>query len=230
MAPGKREEIRVGPMALHFLVEGDESAGSVAMSRVRSSRPGQESQNPHSHDGYEETIYRITRGCSPGRSTARRSTSAPARRSASPAGRSTASRNAGEVDARALRGRHAGRGLGPTTSGSSRLSPMRRPVALRIRPRSRRSCSATASPPRDERAARSSARRLQAAGHLERLPRRPLAIFRPPRFAAQAVSPRTRMRTLMIQLSESFQGRSTQNALRWTVSSAWTKGRLSARE
>ncbi len=58
MAPGKREEIRVGPMALRFLVEGDESAGSVAMFEFDIPAGGGV-PIPHSHDGYEETIYGV---------------------------------------------------------------------------------------------------------------------------------------------------------------------------
>ncbi len=56
MAPNVREEIKVGTMAIRFLVEGEESGGSVAMfefdvpveTKVAAA---------HSHDGYEETIY-----------------------------------------------------------------------------------------------------------------------------------------------------------------------------
>lgn len=52
----KREEIEVGEMTIRFLLEGEQSDGSVAMfefdvpagSRIAAS---------HSHDGYEETIY-----------------------------------------------------------------------------------------------------------------------------------------------------------------------------
>ena len=58
MAPGTREKIRVGPMALRFLVEGDESAGSVAMFEF-DIPAGAGVPIPHSHDGYEETIYGV---------------------------------------------------------------------------------------------------------------------------------------------------------------------------
>jgi quercetin dioxygenase-like cupin family protein len=56
MTTSTREEIRVGEMAIRFLLEGEQSDGAVAVfefhvpagSRVAAS---------HSHDGYEETIY-----------------------------------------------------------------------------------------------------------------------------------------------------------------------------
>lgn len=50
------EEIRIGELAIRFLIEGDESAGSVALfeftvpSRARV-------PVAHSHDAYEETVY-----------------------------------------------------------------------------------------------------------------------------------------------------------------------------
>jgi len=50
------EEIRVGAMLIRFLVEGEASGGSVAMFEcdvpAHAKMPA-----PHSHDGYEETIY-----------------------------------------------------------------------------------------------------------------------------------------------------------------------------
>ncbi|MEA2404176.1 MAG: hypothetical protein QOE08_823 [Thermoleophilaceae bacterium] len=50
------ELIKVGAMGVRFLVEGDESNGSVAVFEVdipaSANMPA-----PHSHDGYEETIY-----------------------------------------------------------------------------------------------------------------------------------------------------------------------------
>jgi quercetin dioxygenase-like cupin family protein len=51
-----REEIRIGPMAIRFLVDGEETDGSVAVFEfdvpARAKVPV-----AHSHDGYEETIY-----------------------------------------------------------------------------------------------------------------------------------------------------------------------------
>lgn len=51
-----REEIRVGDLAMRFLVEGGESGGTVAVFEF--DVPGTAGVPfPHSHDGYEETIY-----------------------------------------------------------------------------------------------------------------------------------------------------------------------------
>ena len=56
MATSTREQIKVGELAIRFLVEGEQSAGSVAIfefdvpSRAKVAAA-------HSHDGYEETIY-----------------------------------------------------------------------------------------------------------------------------------------------------------------------------
>ena len=51
-----REEIRVGPLAIRFLVEGEESGGSVAVFEF-DVPSGAKVAAGHSHDGYEETIY-----------------------------------------------------------------------------------------------------------------------------------------------------------------------------
>ena len=51
-----REEIKVGDMAIRFLLEGGESDGSVAMFEF-DVPAGSRIAAPHSHDGYEETIY-----------------------------------------------------------------------------------------------------------------------------------------------------------------------------
>src|SRR5213080_822914 len=56
MATGTREEIRVGQMAIRFLVEGEESGGSVAVFEF-DVPTGTKVAAGHSHDGYEETIY-----------------------------------------------------------------------------------------------------------------------------------------------------------------------------
>ena len=50
------EEIKVGEMAIRFLVEGGESAGSVAVFEF-DVPAGARVPAAHSHDGYEETIY-----------------------------------------------------------------------------------------------------------------------------------------------------------------------------
>jgi quercetin dioxygenase-like cupin family protein len=56
MTTRMREEIRVGPMAIRFLIEGEESGGSVAMFEF-DVPAGTTVAAGHSHDGYEETIY-----------------------------------------------------------------------------------------------------------------------------------------------------------------------------
>jgi quercetin dioxygenase-like cupin family protein len=56
MAMSTREEIKVGGMAIRFLVEGEQSAGSVAVFEFEVPAGGKVAA-AHSHDGYEETIY-----------------------------------------------------------------------------------------------------------------------------------------------------------------------------
>jgi quercetin dioxygenase-like cupin family protein len=56
MTTTMREEIKVGEMAIRFLVEGHQSAGSVAVFEFVVP-VGAKVAAAHSHDGYEETIY-----------------------------------------------------------------------------------------------------------------------------------------------------------------------------
>ena len=56
MATSMREEIKVGPLAIRFLVEGEQSGGSVAVFEF-DVPAGMQVAAAHSHDGYEETIY-----------------------------------------------------------------------------------------------------------------------------------------------------------------------------
>ena len=56
MTARTREEIRIGELAIRFLLEGEESAGSVAMFEF-DVPAGSRVAAAHSHDGYEETIY-----------------------------------------------------------------------------------------------------------------------------------------------------------------------------
>lgn len=56
MATMTRDEIEVGPLAIRFLVEGDESGGTVAVFEF-DVPAGTKVAAGHSHDGYEETIY-----------------------------------------------------------------------------------------------------------------------------------------------------------------------------
>ena len=56
MAASTHEQIRVGDVAIRFLVEGGQSAGSVAVFEF-DVPTGAQVAAAHSHDGYEETIY-----------------------------------------------------------------------------------------------------------------------------------------------------------------------------
>ena len=56
MSTSTREEIKVGELAIRFLVEGDESAGSVSVFEF-DVPAGSRVAAAHSHDDYEETIY-----------------------------------------------------------------------------------------------------------------------------------------------------------------------------
>jgi quercetin dioxygenase-like cupin family protein len=56
MTTTMREEIRIGQLAIRFLVEGEESGGSVAVFEF-DVPAGAKVPVAHSHDGYEETIY-----------------------------------------------------------------------------------------------------------------------------------------------------------------------------
>jgi len=52
----RREEIRIGQLAIRFLLEGKESGGSLAMFEF-DVPAGARVPIAHSHDAYEETIY-----------------------------------------------------------------------------------------------------------------------------------------------------------------------------
>jgi quercetin dioxygenase-like cupin family protein len=51
-----REEIKIGQLAIRFLLEGKDSAGSIAMFEF-DVPAGAKVPVAHSHDAYEETIY-----------------------------------------------------------------------------------------------------------------------------------------------------------------------------
>lgn len=55
---GTREEIRIGQLAIRFLVEGQESGGFVAVFEF-DVPAGAKVPAAHSHDSYEETIYGV---------------------------------------------------------------------------------------------------------------------------------------------------------------------------
>jgi quercetin dioxygenase-like cupin family protein len=56
MVTGASEEIRIGQLAIRFLLEGKASGGSVAVFEF-DVPAGAKVPIAHSHDGYEETIY-----------------------------------------------------------------------------------------------------------------------------------------------------------------------------
>src|SRR5436190_8938367 len=56
MSAATREEIKVGALAIRFLVEGEASGGSVAVFEF-DVPAGAKLPVAHSHDAYEETVY-----------------------------------------------------------------------------------------------------------------------------------------------------------------------------
>jgi quercetin dioxygenase-like cupin family protein len=56
MATSTYEQIRVGDVAIRFLLEGEQSAGSVAVFEF-DVPAGAQVAAAHSHDAYEETVY-----------------------------------------------------------------------------------------------------------------------------------------------------------------------------
>jgi quercetin dioxygenase-like cupin family protein len=56
MATSTHEEIKVGDLAIRFLLEGEQSAGAVAVFEFDVPAEAKVAA-AHSHDGYEETIY-----------------------------------------------------------------------------------------------------------------------------------------------------------------------------
>ena len=53
------ETIRLGPLAVRFLITGDDASGSVALFEVTVPAAQRLAAPAHSHDHYEETIYGI---------------------------------------------------------------------------------------------------------------------------------------------------------------------------
>jgi quercetin dioxygenase-like cupin family protein len=58
MTTATTEEIRIGPIAVRFLVEGGATAGSAALFEFDVAA-GSPAPPPHSHDSWEETIYGV---------------------------------------------------------------------------------------------------------------------------------------------------------------------------
>ena len=53
------ETIRIGPLAVRFLITGDDASGSVALFELTVPATQRLAGPAHSHDHYEETIYGI---------------------------------------------------------------------------------------------------------------------------------------------------------------------------
>jgi quercetin dioxygenase-like cupin family protein len=62
MPPATTATIRVGEISIDFLVDADDSAGSVTMFECIVPA-GARVPLPHSHDGFEETIYGLEGDC-----------------------------------------------------------------------------------------------------------------------------------------------------------------------
>ena len=60
MSVVSKEEMRLGQITIRFLLEGEAAGGSVAMFEC-DVPAGARVPVPHSHDGYEETIYGLRR-------------------------------------------------------------------------------------------------------------------------------------------------------------------------
>jgi quercetin dioxygenase-like cupin family protein len=56
MTDSPKETIHAGPVEIRFLVDADDSGGSVTVFECRVPA-GVQTPAPHSHDGFEETIY-----------------------------------------------------------------------------------------------------------------------------------------------------------------------------
>jgi quercetin dioxygenase-like cupin family protein len=56
------ETIQLGPIAMHFLVTGNDSGGSAAVAEMTLGPGGKLPSPAHSHDAYEETIYGLDGG------------------------------------------------------------------------------------------------------------------------------------------------------------------------
>jgi quercetin dioxygenase-like cupin family protein len=53
------ETIQLGPLAVRFLIAGDQAAGSVAVFELSVPKGERLAAPAHSHDGFEETVYGI---------------------------------------------------------------------------------------------------------------------------------------------------------------------------
>ena len=122
--------ITLGALRVRFLVEASNSNGTASVFECHVPT-GARMPAPHSHDGFEETIYG-SRASRPGLSTARRSRSRRARRSACGAGRPTGLRTTARPTRPSWRSRPRACSDAPTSNSSPRSS---RPAPAARRPR-----------------------------------------------------------------------------------------------
>ena len=142
MSTSMREEIKVGQMAIRFLVEGEQSDGAVAVFEF-DVPAGSQVAAAHSHDGYEETIYGLE-GTLTWTVEGTATDVGPGEALLIPRGAVHHFDNRGELDARALAIVTPGI-LGPgffREVGAPSSTPQ--PAARPTWPRSARSCAATA--------------------------------------------------------------------------------------
>ena len=144
MVTSTREEIRIGPLAIRFLLEGEESGGSVAVFEFDVPAGVRLPGSAHSHDGYEETIYGLE-GVLSWTLDERQTDVGPGEVLCIPRGVVHRFDNDHDADAKML-AVSAPASSGPTTSAKSPLSSEPQPAARPTRPRSPTSCDATASP------------------------------------------------------------------------------------
>ena len=136
------ETIQVGRTGIRFLVTGADSGGSVALFEVTIPAGAGLPAPPHSHDGYEETIYGLE-GVSTWTVDGAPIEVEPGQALCIPRGAVHAFMNHGDADARVLATISPGRtrpGVLPRGGGGDRL---RRRAGRRIAPRWWRSCGGT---------------------------------------------------------------------------------------
>jgi len=141
--PDAREEIRVGQLAIRFLLDGEESGGSAAAFEFDVPAGAQVAAG-HSHDGYEETIYGLE-GVLTWTIEGTPTDIGPGEALCIPRGAVHQFDNTHAVDAKALAIVTPGSSP-PTTSARSRRSSTAPPAGRPTTPRWARSCTDTESP------------------------------------------------------------------------------------
>ncbi len=140
MSTTMRETIMVGGMEIRFLVEGEESGGSVAVFEF-SVPAGSKVAAAHSHDGYEETIYGLA-GVLTWTVEGTSTDVCPGEALLIPRGAVHQFDNTGDVDAKALAVVTPGFS-GPTTSVRSPHSSTQPPAGHPTSPHWATSCAGT---------------------------------------------------------------------------------------